>query len=118
MANFSDQIKDIKRFVKLPFVYNHWYVAGLSEEFNRTPKARTLLDQSIVFYRTEAGELTALQNRCLHRSFPLSEGRLEGDLLVCGYHGIRYAPSGLIARVPSQQQRCPNRQLRKYPAST
>ena len=114
MTNYLAMSKDVKRFVQLPLVYNHWYVAGLSEEFDRTPRARTLLEQSIVFYRTEAGELTALQNRCLHRSFPLSEGYLEGDLLVCGYHGIRYEPSGSITRVPSQRKQCPNRQLRKY----
>lgn len=114
MTGFSDQIRHIQRFVRLPLVYNHWYVAGLSEEFGRWPKARTLLDRSIVFFRTEAGELTAFQNRCLHRSFPLSEGYLEGDHLVCGYHGIRYAPNGAVVRVPSQPK-CPNRKLQKYP---
>ena len=110
----SDRIRDIQRFVQLPLVYNHWYVAGICEEFGREPKARTLLGRSIVLFRTEAGELTALQNRCLHRSFPLSEGYTEGDHLVCGYHGICYAPSGSIVRVPSQRK-CPKRKLRKYP---
>ncbi|MEM7281328.1 MAG: aromatic ring-hydroxylating dioxygenase subunit alpha [Pseudomonadota bacterium] len=62
----------------------------------------------------EAGELTALQNRCLHRSFPLSESKLEGDNLVCGYHGIRYNPEGEVVKVPCQT-RCPDKKLRKYP---
>ena len=43
-----------------------------------------------------------MQDRCLHRSFPLSKGFREGDNLVCRYHGIRYAPDGSIARVPCQ----------------
>ncbi|MEM7282656.1 MAG: Rieske 2Fe-2S domain-containing protein [Pseudomonadota bacterium] len=112
--NYKDQIKSVKNYVRLPLLFNHWYIAGLCEEFGQKPKAKTLLERSIVFYRTEAGELTALQNRCLHRSFPLSEAYREGDNLVCRYHGIRYAPDGSIARIPCQD-RVANRKLKKYP---
>ncbi|MCG8443321.1 MAG: aromatic ring-hydroxylating dioxygenase subunit alpha [Caulobacterales bacterium] len=111
---YAEQIKSVKDYIRLPFAYNHWYVAGLAEEFGQSPKAKTLLERSIVFYRTQAGELTAFQNRCLHRSFPLSEGYREGDLLVCRYHGIRYGPDGSIARIPCQE-RSSERKLRKYP---
>ncbi|MEM1112752.1 MAG: aromatic ring-hydroxylating dioxygenase subunit alpha [Pseudomonadota bacterium] len=107
-------IKSVANYIRMPLLYNHWYVAGLAEEFGREPLGRTLLERSVVFYRTEAGELTALQNRCLHRSFPLSESKLEGDNLVCGYHGIRYNPEGEVVKIPCQTQ-CPNRKLRKYP---
>lgn len=111
---YKEQIRSVKDYVRLPLCYNHWYVAGLVEEFNQDPVAKTLLERSIVFYRTEAGDLVAMQNRCLHRSFPLSEGSREGDNLVCRYHGIRYAPDGTIARVPCQDQ-LPNRKLHVYP---
>lgn len=111
---YAAQIKSVKDYIKLPFVYEHWYLAGTAEEFDRSPKAKTLLNRSIVFYRTEAGDLTAMQNRCLHRSFPLSEGYLEGDNLVCRYHGIRYTPDGEIARIPCQQQTSSKR-LQRYP---
>lgn len=55
-----------------------------------------------------------MQNRCLHRSFPLSNAFREGDNLVCRYHGIRYAPDGSIAKVPCQDH-LPNRKLHVYP---
>jgi len=113
MTTYADSIKNVQDYVRLPLLYNHWYVAGLSKEFDRTPKERTLLERSLVFYRTTEGQLVAAQNRCLHRSFPLSESRLEGDELVCGYHGIRYNPDGLMIRVPSQKK-CPDRRLRTY----
>lgn len=112
--DYAEQIKSVKDYVKLPFLYDHWYVAGFTNEFDRTPKAKTLLERSIVFYRSEAGELLAFQNRCLHRSFPLSESKLEGDELVCRYHGIRYDTDGAIVRIPCQTQ-VANRKLRKYP---
>ncbi|MEM1144335.1 MAG: aromatic ring-hydroxylating dioxygenase subunit alpha [Pseudomonadota bacterium] len=108
------RIKSVKEYIRMPLLYNHWYVAGLVEEFGRELKERTLLERSLVFYRTEAGELTALQNRCLHRSFPLSKSRLEGDNIVCGYHGIRYNAAGEVVRVPCQT-RCPSKKLHKYP---
>jgi vanillate O-demethylase monooxygenase subunit len=110
----ADLIKSVKAYVQMPLLYNHWYIAGTVDEFGRDPVSRTLLDHSIVFYRTQAGQLSVLQNRCLHRSYPLSEGRLEGDNLVCRYHGARYSPDGNLLRVPCQEA-APRRALRKYP---
>lgn len=110
----ASAIATVQSYIKLPFVYNHWYVAGLDEEFGDTPKAKTLLERSIVFFRVKSGELVALQNRCLHRSFPLADGMVQGDNLVCGYHGIEYDANGNIVRIPCQD-RIPNRKLRKYP---
>ena len=112
--SYREQIRNVKDYIRLPLCYNHWYVAGLVEEFGAAPVAKTLLERSIVFYRTEAGDLVAMQNRCLHRSFPLSRALREGDNLVCRYHGIRYAPDGSIAKVPCQD-RLPDRKLRVYP---
>lgn len=76
MSQYGDSIRNVRDYVRLPLLYDHWYVAGLCEEFDRTPTERTLLERSIVFYRTLDGRLVAAQNRCLHRSFPLAEGYL------------------------------------------
>jgi len=89
-----------------PFIYNEWYVGAFSDEVGRELKARTLLGKRVVFYRSEAGEPVALEDRCPHRSFPLSESHLEGDTIVCGYHGFRYDSKGDLIEVPSQKS-CP-----------
>ncbi|MBI2993071.1 MAG: aromatic ring-hydroxylating dioxygenase subunit alpha [Gammaproteobacteria bacterium] len=86
----------------MPLIRNAWYVAAQGSELGRTPIARQLLERSVVLFRRENGEAVALQNRCCHRSFPLSEGRLEGDTLVCRYHGFRYNCEGRVIEVPSQ----------------
>lgn len=114
MSKISNVIRDTQNYIALPLLQEHWYVAGLKEEFGRDPIGRTLLEKSVVFYRTENGDLVALQNRCLHRSYPLSESKLKGDNIVCGYHGIEYSPAGEIKNVPCQTQ-CPKGKLRKYP---
>ena len=85
-----------------PFVRNEWYVAGLSPEIGRELTARTLLGVEVLLYRREDGIPVALRNRCPHRSFPLSKGRLEGDVVVCGYHGLAFADDGACVRIPSQ----------------
>jgi vanillate O-demethylase monooxygenase subunit len=89
-----------------PFVENEWYVAAFADEVGRALLARTLLDKRVVLYRTGDGRAVALDDRCAHRSFPLSAGRLDGDTLVCGYHGFRYDHRGDCIEVPSQAT-CP-----------
>jgi 3-phenylpropionate/trans-cinnamate dioxygenase ferredoxin subunit len=36
------------------------------------------------------GTVHAVRDRCTHEEFPLSDGELEGNILVCPYHGARY----------------------------
>ncbi|WP_437883942.1 Rieske 2Fe-2S domain-containing protein [Pseudomonas sp. LRF_L74] len=89
-----------------PFIFNEWYVAAFSSEVGRELKPRTLLGKHVVLYRTLAGEAVALEDRCAHRSFPLSRSHLDGDTIVCGYHGFRYNEAGDLIDVPSQKA-CP-----------
>jgi vanillate O-demethylase monooxygenase subunit len=79
-----------------------WYVAATSDEVGSGLFGRKLLDRPVVLYRLESGQVVALADRCAHRGYPLSKGRLDGDLLVCGYHGLRYDTAGACVGVPSQ----------------
>lgn len=85
------------------FARNAWYVAGWSHEINRTPLERWLLGDPVVLYRTEAGAPVALEDRCAHRKAPLSKGRLVGDTLECGYHGMTFDTSGACVHMPGQR---------------
>jgi len=98
-----------------PLIRDAWYVAAMSSEVGRTLLERTVLERSVVLYRKEDGSPAALQNRCAHRSFPLANGRLEGDQLVCGYHGFAYEPSGKCSHVPSQAIEPRNICVKSYP---
>ena len=82
-----------------PLIRNAWYVAARSDEVGRNLFSRQYLGISTVLFRKEDGTPVALQNRCCHRSFPLSEGKLHGDILECGYHGFRYNTSGRCVAV-------------------
>src|SRR5260370_21774060 len=72
---------------------NCWYVAAISEEVAGKLLGRRLLGEDVLLYRQEGGMVVALEDRCVHRSMPLSLGYLVGDQVVCGYHGFTYAPA-------------------------
>jgi phenylpropionate dioxygenase-like ring-hydroxylating dioxygenase large terminal subunit len=97
------------------FLKNAWYVAGWDYHVANAPLARTILNEPIVFFRTEDGEVVALEDRCCHRSAPLSAGRIKGSEIECGYHGLRFDRTGACVRVPSQDLVPPGAAVRRYP---
>lgn len=97
------------------FVENSWYVAALGREIDREPLARIILGQPIVFYRTEDGTAIALEDRCCHRHLPLSKGKVVGDCLQCGYHGLRFDGSGTCVEIPGEDSVPPSARIRSYP---
>jgi phenylpropionate dioxygenase-like ring-hydroxylating dioxygenase large terminal subunit len=97
------------------FVRNQWYVAAYGREVGRQLLARTILGEPIVLYRTESGEVVALADRCVHRRYPLSESRLDGDTIVCGYHGFTYNSGGSCVFVPGQARIPRTARVASYP---
>jgi vanillate O-demethylase monooxygenase subunit len=98
------------------FLRNCWYVAAWDHEVSRMGLLRRiLLDEPVVFYRTEDGRPVALADRCCHRHAPLSRGRLKGDALECPYHGFTYDPSGACIAVPGQSTIPPGARVRSFP---
>jgi phenylpropionate dioxygenase-like ring-hydroxylating dioxygenase large terminal subunit len=98
------------------FLKNCWYVAGWSKDYDRSLKAQMLLGENIVFYRKADGTPAALEDACPHRKLPLSMGQLEGDTVVCGYHGLTFDCTGNCTDSPTQRGMTPRRAVvRAYP---
>lgn len=94
---------------------NAWYVAAWDDEIGVSPVERRVIDQLVVLYRGAAGAVAALEGLCPHRRMPLAKGRVEGDLLTCGYHGLAFAPDGQCVNVPCQAGIPDGAHLRSYP---
>jgi 3-phenylpropionate/trans-cinnamate dioxygenase ferredoxin subunit len=48
------------------------------------------------------GKICALEDRCSHEEYPLSDGELDGGDVVCAYHGARFdACSGARKALPA-----------------
>lgn len=98
-----------------PWPINQWYVAGFSSEIGRAIKSRTFLGRRVVLLRDERGDACAVSGICPHRMMPMEVGRLEGDRLVCGYHGLTYdIHTGACIKAPSSMT-LPRCSLLVYP---
>ena len=77
-------------------------MAAFSHEITREPMERTLLNLPVVMYRKESGTPVAMYGLCPHRYLPLARGRVDGDNIICGYHGLTFADTGQCVDIPSQ----------------
>lgn len=97
------------------FPLNAWYAAAYDVEVKHALLARRICKQKIVLFRRLDGSVAALEDACWHRLLPLSMGRLEGDELVCGYHGLVFNGDGRCTHMPSQETINPSACVRAFP---
>ena len=95
---------------------NAWYAVAWDHEVRHELLPRTICGKKIVLYRRTDGRIAALEDACWHRLLPLSMGRLIGDEVVCGYHGLVFDDSGRCTHMPSQDTINPSACVRTYPA--
>lgn len=81
-------------------VRNAWHLVALSHDL-RVGDVRgvTLCGVPLALFRNAEG-VGALIDRCPHRNYPLSEGRVHQGGLECAYHGWRFDRDGCCLSVP------------------
>jgi len=84
-----------------------WYPVIPLSNLADGPKPFTLLGEKIVLWRDGEGRVSALEDRCCHRTAALSRGYYEDGALVCGYHGWTYDRSGKVLRIPQMERGAP-----------
>ncbi|MCW0376072.1 MULTISPECIES: aromatic ring-hydroxylating dioxygenase subunit alpha [Xanthomonas] len=97
------------------FPLNAWYAIAWDHEVKHALLPRKVCNLDIVLYRTSSGRVAALEDACWHRLVPLSLGRLRGDDVVCGYHGLVYDANGRCVHMPSQDTINPSACVRRFP---
>jgi phenylpropionate dioxygenase-like ring-hydroxylating dioxygenase large terminal subunit len=80
--------------VTMIFQKNVWYASAFPTEIDRSLRRRVIADTQVLLYRREDGTPAAIFDRCSHRFAPLSRGKLHGDVVECGYHGLRFDAEG------------------------
>lgn len=95
----------------MDLVPDRWYLILTPDQVPRgRPVRHRRLGADHVFWRDAGGRLHAALDRCPHRGAALSIGAVEGDALVCPYHGFRFAPSGACTAIPAHpSMRIPSR---------
>jgi len=82
-------------------IVDRWHPALPSERLGAEPISVQVLGVKIALFRIK-GEAVAFRDLCIHRGVPLSLGRVEGDRVVCPYHGWSYDACGSCVRIPAQ----------------
>ncbi|MBM7563423.1 aromatic ring-hydroxylating oxygenase subunit alpha [Paenibacillus sacheonensis] len=81
---------------------NEWHPVCIASKLNGAPLSVTILGERVAVFRAASGGVYALRDLCVHRGAMLSKGRVEGDNLVCPYHGWKYDGSGACVCIPAQ----------------
>ncbi|MFK8163936.1 MAG: Rieske 2Fe-2S domain-containing protein [Lewinella sp.] len=97
------------------FPMNAWYAAAWDVEVKGELLARKICNKSLVLYRKKDGTPVALEDACWHRLLPLSKGKLKGDTVICGYHGLQFNSDGRCTHMPSQETINPSACVKAYP---
>ncbi len=86
-----------------PALRSTWLPVARSESITNAPVRTWLLGRPLVVARTGGpdGHLVVLEDRCPHRSAPLSAGEIVGETIACAYHGWRFDRSGRCVEVPT-----------------
>jgi len=101
--------------VRMEFVRNSWYVAGWSKDFQDGIIPVEIVGERLALFRSPAGVLHALEDRCPHRLLPLSKGKQIDDTIQCGYHGMTFDGTGKCVRVPGQDNTPARANVRAFP---
>ncbi|MCU7872912.1 MAG: Rieske 2Fe-2S domain-containing protein [Candidatus Thiodiazotropha sp. (ex Lucinoma borealis)] len=80
-------------------------IVSWSELEPLTPTYALVADVDLVVIRWEEGEqVSVLYGRCAHRGALMSDGRIEGDNIICGVHDWDYGyKSGISAYNPAEK---------------
>ncbi|MCQ9616114.1 aromatic ring-hydroxylating dioxygenase subunit alpha [Paenalcaligenes niemegkensis] len=97
------------------YVTNTWYPLTWSRDIGRELSAHRIIEKDVVLFRSTEGTVIAMEDACPHRLLPLSMGKLKGDHVECGYHGVTFDCAGSCVRVPGQDMVPANARVQTYP---
>ncbi|HLS43144.1 MAG TPA: aromatic ring-hydroxylating dioxygenase subunit alpha [Paenalcaligenes sp.] len=97
------------------YVTNTWYPLTWSRNVGRDLSAHRIIEQDVVLFRSTEGHVVAMEDACPHRLLPLSMGKLKGDTVECGYHGMTFDCAGSCVRIPGQEMIPASAKVRTYP---
>jgi phenylpropionate dioxygenase-like ring-hydroxylating dioxygenase large terminal subunit len=81
---------------------NYWYpLCFVTDLPKQKPYPCMLYGQPLVLFYDKKGDIVCLQDRCSHRSTPLSIGVWVDGAVECRYHGWTFGTDGECIRIPS-----------------
>jgi phenylpropionate dioxygenase-like ring-hydroxylating dioxygenase large terminal subunit len=90
------------RALEDPVLAHDWHPVAASANIAKGAVSATrLMGHEIALWRDSGGTIHAWEDRCPHRGTRLSIGHVDGDKLVCAYHGWNFATNGRCVYFPA-----------------
>lgn len=110
----SPSIAASTSFAHPDVVLEGWYVLGHSSDVKSGQVISTdRLGRRLALFRSRDGKLHVTTGRCPHLGADLGQGKVDGERLVCSFHGWRFEPSGQCVSAPGQAE-VPSRRVASY----
>jgi len=82
--------------------FESWYPIVFSKDIKPNKiYPFSLLGEPLVIYRDKNNKVVCLQDKCAHRSTPLSLGRINKGIIECKYHGWQFNNIGSCIKIPA-----------------
>lgn len=86
---------DMNRINNSPLkAHDFWHPVLRLKDLNKRPVKANFCGREIVIFRSQDGQLGALDDCCPHRRMRLSKGKIQKNRLMCPYHGWSYDSNG------------------------
>jgi len=94
-----------------------WFQIGWSDDFAvGDVTSLHYFNQDLVAYRTASGSLLVIDAYCPHFGAHLGHGgRVDGDYLVCPFHGWTWDAEGRNVSIPYSARTNKSKRLLRYP---
>jgi phenylpropionate dioxygenase-like ring-hydroxylating dioxygenase large terminal subunit len=83
-----------------PALRDYWHPVALTKDVREKPRAVRLLHERLALFCI-GKQFVCFRDLCVHRGTPLSLGWVDGDRVVCAYHGWNYDRHGVCVCIPS-----------------
>lgn len=91
-------------FFQVFCLVSSWTPIGSVYNLKSVSRVRIADKDYVVWKSKETGKFTVQDDVCPHRMAPLSEGRVEGNAIQCGYHGWEFDSRGNCQKVPQRDK--------------
>lgn len=97
---------------------NYWYPILESHQLGEKPVSVERFGEKLAVWRGKNGRVAVFHDHCPHRRAPLSLGGIDGEQLVCAYHGWRFNRDGECILKPLEENVPPTERhaVKSYPA--
>jgi renierapurpurin 18,18'-hydroxylase len=97
---------------------DYWYAVAWARDVRPgriTPIQ--IWNQEVALWRDSQGHIQAVEDICPHKGVAMHKGTVQGDRIVCGYHGWEFDRSGECAHIPyfPPEQKLPRACMRHFP---